>query len=66
MSGRLEMCLRELNDAGMMNLQLDNLNDEMEKTLMLLQHLSAKYFPEFFHNLISDTWCKIAQAPGIF
>lgn len=44
MSGRLEMCLRELNDAGMMNLQLDNLNDEMEKILVLLRHLSERYF----------------------
>lgn len=38
------MCLRELNDAGMMNLQLDNLNDEMEKILVLLRHLSERYF----------------------
>ncbi|KAG0558810.1 hypothetical protein M758_10G053200 [Ceratodon purpureus] len=39
---RLEVCLRELNDAGMMHIQLDNLNEEMEKILQLLRHLSER------------------------
>jgi hypothetical protein len=46
------VCLRELDDAGMMNIQLDNLNDEMEKILQLLRHLSERYLC-FTHQLCS-------------
>lgn len=39
---RLEKCLRELNDAGMINIHVDNLNDEMDRILQLLRHLSER------------------------
>lgn len=42
MSGGLEACLREFSDSAIMVVQLDNLNEEMEKKFQLLRNLSER------------------------